>query len=116
MVTSRIIEDTVLLTDTYQKIYPHPDDDHPRDPRWHEGWMFFNEMTAGDEVYVLIEVYDAKGQLLKGFHLERIIGSQGLINSWHMATLKNRWVRIWVRQSIAPSTYKSVNFSFYEDI
>ena len=102
------------LSDTYERIYPHVDDDHLREDIWTEGWIYLHELTAGDEVQILFESYDEVGQEHRGYDAPIIQGIQEPIPSFHIGALVESWFRIQIRQITAPSSYKSVNYKFYE--
>lgn len=107
---------SVLLTDSYQTIYPHEDDDHARDPMWIEGWIFLHELEEGDEVQLYFSAYDPVGQILRGYDSPIITGIQEPVPSFHIGAIVSRWLKVEIKQRLPlpTSSYKNVNFAFNE--
>jgi hypothetical protein len=114
MVVSKVVKGTRLLTNTFQMIYPDLDDDHIRDPRWTEGWIFLHDMTAGDQIQIKVSAYDETGQQMRIYDQPIIIGQQDPVSAFHIGAVLSLWLRIEVSQIAAPSSFKSINFTFYE--
>ncbi len=114
MPINKKVTGTLLLTDSYQRIYPHVNDDTLRDDRWTEGWIYLHELTAGDQIQILFTSYDETGQEHRGYDAPIIEGIQEPIPAFHIGALCESWFRVQVKQITAPSTYKSVNYKFYE--
>lgn len=114
MVVSKTISSTVLLENNYQMIYPDTIDNHIREPRWVEGWIYLHELLTGDQVQILFSNYDPVGQVLRGYDAPIISGLQEPIPTFHFGAVLTPWHQIQIRQTLAPSTYKNVNYIFYE--
>jgi hypothetical protein len=114
MPISKKISGNLLLSNTYQRIYPHVDDDTLRDDKWTEGWIYLHEMTAGDEVQILFTSYDEVAQQHRGYDEPIIQGIQEPIPAFHIGALVDNWFRVQIKQITAPSSYKSINYKFYE--
>lgn len=114
MTVSKSVKGTILLTGSYQMIYPELEDDTLRDPRWVEGWIFLHELTAGDQVHIRFSTYDDSGQLLRVYDEPVISGIQEPISAFHIGAVLTPWFRVEIVQTLAPGSYKNVNFLFYE--
>jgi len=113
---------SILLTDEYQRIYP-PDilNQHRTPPRWTEGWIYFHELTAGDEVTVKFEEYDDFGQQMRVYDIQKVIYNAtppateiNVTPAIHMGGTLSGWIRISVWQSDGGPNYKNINYKFYE--
>jgi hypothetical protein len=114
MTVTKTVNGSLLLTDTYTRIYPELADDTPRSPYWVEGRIFFHEMAAGDEVYIKFQLYDPVGQVLRTYHIEHLTGSQAPVPAYHLGAMLVPWMHIEAYQDVAPVSYKTINYSFYE--
>lgn len=108
------VKGTILLTEDYQMIYPQIDDNTLRTDRWTEGDIYLHELTAGDQIYVKFWKYDETGEEHRGYHVEIINGDQGEITAIHIGAIIESWFKVEVKQTLAPESFKNINFKFYE--
>lgn len=121
MTISSPIKGTVLLTADYQRIYPIPVGDVLRTPHWVEGWIYFHELTSGDEVTVKVYDYDNEGQQHRVYDQPVILYSgsppaTSVANTpaCHIGAILSEWVRIDIAQTAGGPNYKNVNYKFFE--
>lgn len=114
MPINKEVTGTILLTSNYQMIYPHITDNVFRDKRWTEGDIFLNELTAGDQIQIKFWKYDPVALEHKAWMAPLISGSQGETPVWNLPATINRWFKVEIKQTLAPSSFKTVNFVFYE--
>ena len=105
---------TKLLTNVNQMIYPYIDDDHVREPRWVEGWIFLHEVDDGDQVEIKVQTYDPVGQLLRTYGIQILSGVQEPIPVYHLGSVVTRWMKVEIKQNLAPVSYKNINYVFHE--
>jgi hypothetical protein len=105
---------TLLLNDTFQRICPLLADDTIRTDRWTEGDIFLHELTAGDQIQIKFDKYDEAGQDHRSYDLQILFGDQNPVPTFHLGAVIDSWLRIEVKQTLAPLSYKTINFKFYE--